>query len=164
MLIPTSIQQKAEAAGIVKLQPRHHDGGFTPIADEYDPRNPNIYDELVKPKGKKEKPKAAYVAPISTAKPPSTEGPSVFGLAMLKKMGWNEGKGLGRDQQGIVAPLVTEQIGPKSGVIIQGKTLDLRYLAPKPPPLVKPSKKIRLQVRDMILFESILLRVLVLVR
>lgn len=40
---------------------------------------------------------------------------------MLEKMGWKHGEGLGRDKQGIVAPLVARKTDKHSGVIVQGQ-------------------------------------------
>lgn len=43
-----------------------------------------------------------------------------MGLAakMMAKMGWTEGKGLGRSQQGITTPLMAQKKDGRSGVII----------------------------------------------
>ncbi len=43
-----------------------------------------------------------------------------MGLAakMMAKMGWSEGKGLGRSQQGIVTPLMAQKRDGRSGIII----------------------------------------------
>lgn len=43
-----------------------------------------------------------------------------MGLAakMMAKMGWTEGKGLGRSQQGITTPLMAQKKDGRSGVIV----------------------------------------------
>eukprot|EP00923_Selenidium_pygospionis_P007844 GHVN01013338.1.p2 GENE.GHVN01013338.1~~GHVN01013338.1.p2 ORF type:complete len:466 (+),score=101.76 GHVN01013338.1:2013-3410(+) len=41
--------------------------------------------------------------------------------AMMQRMGWKLGEGLGRDKQGIVAPLIAKKTDRRSGVIVEGK-------------------------------------------
>eukprot|EP01054_Gregarina_sp_Poly1_P002039 Gregarina_sp_Poly_1__2038@NODE_1535_length_3909_cov_331_545549_g1012_i0_p4_GENE_NODE_1535_length_3909_cov_331_545549_g1012_i0NODE_1535_length_3909_cov_331_545549_g1012_i0_p4_ORF_typecomplete_len139_score22_70Gpatch/PF01585_23/5_6e09Gpatch_2/PF12656_7/0_0051_NODE_1535_length_3909_cov_331_545549_g1012_i032423658 len=43
---------------------------------------------------------------------------------MLRKMGWHDGSGLGREHQGIATPLVAENISGQ-GVIVQAKPVAL---------------------------------------
>lgn len=66
-------------------------------------------------------PNAATTAPAVT--PSSTADGEKRGFAqkMLEKMGWKHGEGLGRDKQGILAPLVARKTDKRSGVIIQGR-------------------------------------------
>ena len=45
---------------------------------------------------------------------PSLKGS--VGSKLLEKMGWKEGQGLGRDQAGIVAPVIHETYSSKAGV------------------------------------------------
>eukprot|EP00916_Digyalum_oweni_P001474 GHVL01002849.1.p2 GENE.GHVL01002849.1~~GHVL01002849.1.p2 ORF type:complete len:162 (+),score=40.03 GHVL01002849.1:562-1047(+) len=49
----------------------------------------------------------------------------------MEKMGWKEGQGLGRQKQGITAPLVARKTDRHSGVIILGQT---------PPPGIAKAK------------------------
>ena len=54
------------------------------------------------------------------ASQPQEDRPHGMGLAakMMAKMGWSEGKGLGRSQQGIVTPLMAQKRDGRSGIII----------------------------------------------
>lgn len=47
-----------------------------------------------------------------------------MGLAakMMAKMGWTEGRGLGRSQQGIVTPLMAQKKDGRSGIIINAES------------------------------------------
>ena len=49
-------------------------------------------------------------------------GGAAFAQRMMEKMGWKEGSGLGRAQQGIIAPLVHQKTDSRSGVIINAGT------------------------------------------
>ncbi|CRG94735.1 RNA-binding protein, putative [Plasmodium gallinaceum] len=42
-----------------------------------------------------------------------------FATRMMEKMGWKKGEGLGKDKQGIKAPLILQKVDKRSGVIIQ---------------------------------------------
>ena len=48
------------------------------------------------------------------------DGPAAdsFGRAMLMKMGWKEGQGLGKSDQGMTTPLMAKKDGRRSGVIV----------------------------------------------
>jgi splicing factor 45 len=48
-----------------------------------------------------------------------------MGLAekLLKKMGWREGEGLGRNRQGISTPLMAQKRGDRAGVIVNAPEL-----------------------------------------
>lgn len=58
-------------------------------------------------------------------------------------MGWSAGSGLGREQQGIKAPLVHEQVTARSGLIKQAEALQFQPAVLEP---VAPSRAIRLKV------------------
>eukprot|EP00921_Rhytidocystis_pertsovi_P001729 GHVQ01002948.1.p1 GENE.GHVQ01002948.1~~GHVQ01002948.1.p1 ORF type:complete len:494 (-),score=165.26 GHVQ01002948.1:363-1844(-) len=45
-----------------------------------------------------------------------------FAARMMEKMGWKHGEGLGREKQGITAPLVARKTDTRSGVIVKGAT------------------------------------------
>ncbi|CAA9989609.1 RNA-binding protein, putative [Plasmodium knowlesi strain H] len=42
-----------------------------------------------------------------------------FATRMMEKMGWKKGEGLGKDKQGITAPLILQKVDKRSGVIVQ---------------------------------------------
>ena len=46
-----------------------------------------------------------------------------FGRAMMEKLGWKEGSGIGKNQDGIDAPLVVKKDGRDTGRIIKSKAL-----------------------------------------
>jgi hypothetical protein len=48
-----------------------------------------------------------------------------MGLAekLLKKMGWREGEGLGRNKQGISTPLMAQKRGDRAGIIVNAPEL-----------------------------------------
>eukprot|EP00811_Abedinium_folium_P011846 NODE_20973_length_774_cov_7.491499.p1 GENE.NODE_20973_length_774_cov_7.491499~~NODE_20973_length_774_cov_7.491499.p1 ORF type:complete len:179 (+),score=72.37 NODE_20973_length_774_cov_7.491499:3-539(+) len=47
-------------------------------------------------------------------------GEDDFATRMLKKMGWKEGAGLGKEGQGIQAPLVMKKTAKATGTIVEG--------------------------------------------
>lgn len=67
---------------------------------------------------------------------------------MLEKMGWKHGEGLGREKQGILAPLVARKTDKRSGVIVQGsekpKSIPNRQTMDQPGP--PPSRVVLLMV------------------
>ncbi|SBT42796.1 RNA-binding protein, putative [Plasmodium ovale wallikeri] len=46
-----------------------------------------------------------------------------FATRMMEKMGWKKGEGLGRDKQGIKAPLILQKVDKRSGVIVQAPVI-----------------------------------------
>ncbi|KAI4836745.1 RNA-binding protein [Plasmodium brasilianum] len=46
-----------------------------------------------------------------------------FATRMMEKMGWKKGEGLGKDKQGIKAPLILQKVDKRSGVIIQAPVI-----------------------------------------
>mgnify|MGYP001974794214 CR=1 FL=1 len=46
------------------------------------------------------------------------ENKAGFGHKMLAKMGWKEGQGLGKSDQGMTTPLMAKKDGRRSGVIV----------------------------------------------
>lgn len=91
---------------------------------------PNTYDEIVKATAKEKRAAAEENQMVrgSTASQaripqptPSPGLPSSFAINMLRKMGWQEGTGLGSQGQGITAPLIAQHVGGTRGVIVQGE-------------------------------------------
>ena len=74
--------------------------------NEYDPSLPNDYDELKRGLGKTQN-KKEFVGTVD----------SKIGEKLLKKMGWTQGKGLGKDEQGITEPIVARKVGRRQGIL-----------------------------------------------
>merc|ERR1719161_1033554 len=51
---------------------------------------------------------------------PEGPRPDDFATKMLKKMGWKEGEGLGKEGQGMAAPLVMQKTDVMTGKVVQG--------------------------------------------
>ena len=72
--------------------------------------------------------------------PPLPEGFSAAGetgepgIAMLQKMGWSEGQGLGKEGQGMKTPLVAKKMDSTTGVITNAEQRPLVRPPPPPPP------------------------------
>ncbi len=80
--------------------------------DEYDPLYPNDYDEL----NRKEKDTKLNAFEVDVVGRTAVDGK--IGEKLLKRMGWTEGAGLGKDEQGTTAPLVARRVhGTKTAVI-----------------------------------------------
>ncbi|ORM39331.1 putative DNA-damage-repair/toleration protein [Babesia sp. Xinjiang] len=57
-----------------------------------------------------------------SATPAQEDGPKDIGMRIMQKLGWTEGKGLGANEQGIVAPLIAKNVGKNVGVIVQASS------------------------------------------
>merc|ERR1719265_2451688 len=56
-----------------------------------------------------------------------------FATKMMKKMGWKQGEGLGKDGQGMAAPLVMQKTDAAKGKVVQGATVQATVQTqPKP--------------------------------
>lgn len=67
-----------------------------------------------------------------------------FATKMMKKMGWKEGAGLGKDGQGMAAPLVMKKTDQRAGVITEGQKREAAPAAAAQPPAkqAKPEAKL----------------------
>mmetsp|Transcript_66903 Transcript_66903/g.143051 ORF Transcript_66903/g.143051 Transcript_66903/m.143051 type:complete len:319 (+) Transcript_66903:2-958(+) len=94
--------------------------------EEYDPAKPNDYDEFcrrrLRQKAEEEMEKRRQEAlsrQQQAAKPPEPKEDD-FATKMLKKMGWKEGSGLGKEGQGMAAPLIMKKTDTRTGTIVEG--------------------------------------------
>ena len=86
--------------------------------EEYDPEVPNDYDEIQK---QNRHPLKIDLKDI----PQATSVDMKIGEKLLRKMGWKEGKGLGKEEQGIVAPIIVRKIegkGRTTGILELGNS------------------------------------------
>jgi len=96
--------------------------------EEYDPAKPNDYDEFcrrrMRQKAEEEMERRRQEAAARTqaaAKPPEQPKEDDFATRMMKKMGYKEGQGLGKDNQGMTAPLIMKKVDNATGVIAPGQ-------------------------------------------
>eukprot|EP00913_Durusdinium_trenchii_P005371 g5009.t1 len=90
--------------------------------EEYDPAKPNDYDEFcrrrMRQKAEEEMEKRRQDK--TAANFDSTQDD--FATKMMKKMGWKEGGGLGKEGQGMANPLVMQKTDQKTGRIVEGSS------------------------------------------
>jgi len=95
--------------------------------EEYDPAKPNDYDEFVrrrmrlKAEEEMERRRQESQSRQQASKAPEQPKADDFATKMMKKMGWKEGSGLGKDGQGMAAPLVMKKTDARAGVITEGQ-------------------------------------------
>merc|ERR1719310_2193876 len=95
--------------------------------EEYDPAKPNDYDEFcrrrmrLKAEEELEKRRQEALARAQKTQAPPEPKEYDFATKMLKKMGWKEGSGLGKDGQGMTAPLMARKTDKNVAVIEQAK-------------------------------------------
>lgn len=96
--------------------------------EEYDPNTPNDYEDLCRRRmrqkaeeeiAKRQQEDAERRRAAQVAKPEAPR-PDDFATKMLKKMGWKEGEGLGKEGQGMSAPLVMQKTDTMTGKIVEG--------------------------------------------
>lgn len=44
-------------------------------------------------------------------------------VKLMKSMGWTEGEGLGKERQGIAAPIILQKTDARTGVIVSGQSM-----------------------------------------
>lgn len=100
------------------------------VEDEYNPLQPNEYSdykEILKKKRKEKKYQAKehermlnvlHAVASGTSIEKAEEKKDDFGTRMMKKMGWKNGQGLGKDSQGISVPLMAKTTDGQVGVIV----------------------------------------------
>mmetsp|Transcript_48723 Transcript_48723/g.104398 ORF Transcript_48723/g.104398 Transcript_48723/m.104398 type:complete len:331 (-) Transcript_48723:107-1099(-) len=103
--------------------------------EEYDPSKPNDYDEICKrrarEKAEKEmqnritaeqgKARLRSLGLDPDAPPPKEE---TVAEKLMKKMGYKAGQGLGKEEQGIAAPVIHQKMGGGQGVVKLGNTVE----------------------------------------
>lgn len=110
--------------------------------EEYDPAKPNDYDEFCrrrmrqKAEEEMERRRQETIARQQQAAKPPEPQEDDFATRMMKKMGW-KGEGLGKEGQGIAAPLVMKKTDARAGVIVEGQKRE----APTAQPPGQPEQK-----------------------
>jgi len=115
--------------------------------EEYDPAKPNDYDEFcrrrmrLKAEEEMEKRRQEALA-RQQAKTPAAAEPKEddFATKMLKKMGWKEGTGLGKDGQGMATPLVMKKTDQRTGTVVEGAKREAPVAQPPGQPDAKQPK------------------------
>lgn len=113
--------------------------------EEYDPAKPNDYDEFcrrrmrLKAEEELEKRRQEALARHQKAAAPEPKEDD-FATRMMKKMGWTEGGGLGKDGQGMAAPLILKKTDQKQGVMVEGQKREAPSVQPQPQPEAKQAK------------------------
>ena len=111
-------QHQHRHSGVIMDEPTN------PTDELYDPLIPNEYTDVVAERERlaleaEQKQKAAFAFPKPLKdKKRQAEGSMSKAAAMMKAMGWSEGKGLGKDTQGMVEPLVHRKLDARTGVIV----------------------------------------------
>ena len=99
------------------------------VEDEYDPTRPNEYSQYLQEVDRRLQEDAEdqkmldVLQALAAEVPDDTESQEPgskddFGLRMMRKYGWKEGQGLGREAQGISVPLMAKRTSERAGVII----------------------------------------------
>lgn len=117
--------------------------------EEYDPAKPNDYDEFcrrrmrLKAEEELEKRRQDALARHQKAQAPPEPKEDDFATKMLKKMGWKEGSGLGKDGQGMATPLVLKKTDQKQGQVVEGQKREVPPAQPQAQPAAKQAKVVQ---------------------
>ena len=167
---PTAALQRLAAAG-VSLGASSQPGTASPpkadsitkdadttwnVDDEYDPAKPNDYDEICKQRARKrteedlKKRQDDLVQRKAQADKPAEEPvvQSSFAMKMMKKMGWKEGSGLGKNEQGMAAPLIAQKTDSNVARIVESQ------VKPKAKPMAAASG-VRFPTRILLLLNLV---------
>lgn len=115
------------------------------VVDEYDPMRPNDYDALMKQKARDrtKEDMQRREQEINKAREHDQKfeesKTNSFASKMMKKMGWKEGEGLGKDGKGIAAPLIAQKTDHAAARIVQGAPIVPKLNTLKPNPPAKPT-------------------------
>eukprot|EP00929_Paragymnodinium_shiwhaense_P043586 TRINITY_DN22406_c0_g1_i1.p1 TRINITY_DN22406_c0_g1~~TRINITY_DN22406_c0_g1_i1.p1 ORF type:complete len:401 (+),score=133.23 TRINITY_DN22406_c0_g1_i1:161-1363(+) len=135
---PSTLQSSTSSSALV--------GGLYGSPDEeYDPAKPNDYDEFcrrrmrLKAEEEMEKRRQEQMSRTQQAAKPPEPKEDDFATKMMKKMGWKEGSGLGKDQQGMSTPLVLQKTSSASGKIVEGQKREAPAAPQGQPEAKKPA-------------------------
>merc|ERR1711879_311786 len=99
------------------------------VEDEYNPLKPNEYSdykEILKQKRKEKKWQQKEHDKMLSILHDVASGTSLdkvekqedFGVRIMRKFGWKDGQGLGKDSQGISVPLIAKRTSDQGGIIV----------------------------------------------
>mmetsp|Transcript_106289 Transcript_106289/g.299047 ORF Transcript_106289/g.299047 Transcript_106289/m.299047 type:complete len:436 (+) Transcript_106289:107-1414(+) len=132
--IPATASTAPAGSGASSLVASTQSSGATAVStllygspdEEYDPAKPNDYDEFcrrrmrLKAEEEMERRRQEALARSQQAAKPAEPKEDDFATKMMKKMGWKEGSGLGKDSQGMATPLVLQKTDKAAGKIVEG--------------------------------------------
>lgn len=148
----------AAASATVELSPQAVAALYGSPDEEYDPAKPNDYDEFcrrrmrLKAEEEMERRRQEILARQQQATPSPEPKEDDFATKMLKKMGWKEGQGLGKEGQGMAAPLVMQKTDQKAGRIVEAQKREAPPAVGQPDPKQqRPSTPSRPPTRVLLL-------------
>lgn len=111
------------------------------LEEEYDAGAPNHYDEIAKKRKAKVEDERLRKLHMKNQerhqrvqdahnRPPDDDAATSY----MKKLGWREGQGLGKEKQGLAAPLMMQKTDAGAGKIMVGSAMPVRASDPGPGP------------------------------